>query len=62
MIKEELEKEVEKYLENKYCYNVCACNEVEECRDNLRVRCMSFNHKKELILNFAEQRENRTKM
>lgn len=32
MTKEELEKEVEEYLENEHCKNVCACDEVEECK------------------------------
>lgn len=30
MTKEGLEKEVEEYLENEHCKNVCACDEVEK--------------------------------
>lgn len=52
MTKEELEKEVEEYLENEHCKNVCACDEVEECKKGIRIKCMSFDCKKELIVNF----------
>ena len=59
MTKEELEKEVEEYLENEHCENVCTCDEIEECKKGIRIRCMSFNCRKELIVNFAEPREKR---
>lgn len=51
MTKEGLEKEVEEYLENEHCKNVCACDEVEECKKGIRI--------KELIVNFSEPREKR---
>ena len=54
MTKEGLEKEVEEYLENEHCKNVCACDEVEECKKGIRIKCMSFYCKKELIVNFSE--------
>lgn len=57
MTKEGLEKEVEEYLENEHCKNVCACDEVEECKKGIRIKCMSFYCKKELIVNFSEPRE-----
>lgn len=57
MTKEELEKEVEEYLENEHCENVCTCDEIEECKKGIRIRCMSFNCRKELIVNFVEPRE-----
>jgi len=59
MTKEELEKEVDKYLENKHCENLCTCEEIEECKKGIRIRCMSFNRQKELMVNFAELMENR---
>ena len=46
MTKEGLEKEVEEYLENEHCKNVCACDEVEECKKGIRIKCMSFYCKK----------------
>ena len=49
MTKEGLEKEVEEYLENEHCKNVCTCDEVEECKKGIRI--------KELIVNFSEPRE-----
>lgn len=57
MKKEELEKDVEEYLENEHCENVCTHSEIEECKEGIRIRCMSFNCRKELIVNFAEPRE-----
>ena len=51
MTKEGLEKEVEEYLQNEHCKNVCGCDEVEECKKGIRI--------KELIVNFSEPREKR---
>ena len=59
MTKEELEKEAEEYLENKHCKNVCTFNEIKECKKGIRVKCMSFNYRKRLIIDFAEPREER---
>ena len=61
MTKEELEKEVEEYLEKEHCKSVCTCDEIEECKKGIRIKCMSFNCRKELIVNFAEPREKRIK-
>ena len=55
----ELEKEVEEYLENNYCTTLCTCYEIGMCKRNVRVRCMSFNHKKKILISFAEPREKR---
>lgn len=59
MTKEELEKEIEEYLENKHCKKVCSCDEIKECGEGIRIRCASFICRKELIVNFAEPREKR---
>lgn len=59
MTKEELEKEAEEYLENKHCKNVCTRDEIEECKEGVRIRCTSFDYRKKLIVNFAEPREKR---
>ena len=57
MTKEELEKEAGEYLEKEHCKNVCTCDEIKECKEGVRIRCTSFDYRKELIVNFAEPRE-----
>ena len=59
MTKEELEKEAGEYLEKEHCKNVCTCDEIKECKEGVRIRCTSFDYRKELIVNFAEPREKR---
>ena len=65
MTKEELEKEVEEYLENNYCRKtdciktVCTCDEIKECKEGIRIRCLDFELRKQLIVDFAEPREKR---
>ena len=61
MTKEELEKEVEEYLEKEHCKSVCTCDEIEECKKGIRLKCMAFNCRKESIVNFAEPREKHIK-
>lgn len=60
MTKEELQKKVEEYLENNYCCkSVCTCDEIKECKEGTRIRCLAFNYRKKLIVDFAEPREKR---
>ena len=59
MTKEELEEEAGEWLEKEHCKNVCTCDEIKECKEGVRIRCTSFDYRKELIVNFAEPREKR---
>lgn len=45
---------VEEYLEDRFCKNVCTCDEVEECKKGIRIKCTPFNCRKNLIVGFVE--------
>ena len=51
----DLERRVEEYMKNHFCKKVDEKYMIEECEKGERTRCIAFEERKEMLVEFAQQ-------
>lgn len=52
-----LEQKAEEYLVNHFCKKVDKEYMIEECKSGERIRCIAFEERKEMLIEFAKERQ-----